>query len=363
VRRYFAYAAASRGRPYPSYYVRNADAWRKSFTAAEPYRPDAWPTLHPKQPLVPYRDYLVEYPPGFFLVALPPAWIASDADSYVKWFAAWMALLLTLALYLMTKAVGRLEGRQISLASTLAWAALSVLLLGVVATHRYDASVALALAVCLAALVVRKPILIGVGLGIAIALKATPVLLAPVVAMHALRERRYRDLALVILATAVSLVVVCLPAFFTAGSHVLDVFHYHADRPVQIESTWGATLGILHAVWPGLALAEKTYGSTNVVGPLAGIAAGVADLATLLGLLAVYLVTWRRLVAPTAAGRARAAFAAAAAVFAVFVACGKVSSPQYLVWILPLGLAMSLTDGRRLCLILFLAFLGLAQIV
>src|SRR6516225_30129 len=70
VRRYFAYAQAARGRPYQSYYVRSAEAWRRAFAAHEPYRPDEWPTVTPAHPLVPYRDYLVEYPPGFFAVAL-----------------------------------------------------------------------------------------------------------------------------------------------------------------------------------------------------------------------------------------------------------------------------------------------------
>jgi len=79
--RYFAYAEAARGRSYASYFVRTAEDWRKAFAAAEPYRPDAWPDVIPKQALVPYRDYLVEYPPGFFLAALPPSWVAHDATA------------------------------------------------------------------------------------------------------------------------------------------------------------------------------------------------------------------------------------------------------------------------------------------
>jgi hypothetical protein len=363
VRRYFAYAEAARGRSYASYFVRTAEDWRKAFAAAEPYRPDAWPDVIPKQALVPYRDYLVEYPPGFFLAALPPSWVAHDADSYVRWFEALMALALTCALVLAAKSVGWLGGHPISLARIAVWGALSTLLLGVVATHRYDAAVALAMAGCLAALAAQRPIALGIALGIAIALKITPALMVPIVVMHAARERRYRDLFLAALATAASLALISLPLFFLAGKHILDLFRYHADRPVQIESTWGALLGLLHSVHPGWVVVEKTFGSTNVAGAFAKVAAAAANLATVAGLLAVYAVTWRRLASPIAAERGRAAFAATAAVFAAFVACGKVSSPQYLVWILPIGLALSLTDGRRVCLVLFLAFLALTQTV
>jgi len=80
------------------------------------------------------------------------------------------------------------------------------------------------------------------------------------------------------------------------------------------------------------------------------------------GLLAVYAVTWRRLASPIAAERGRAAFAATAASSRIRRVWQGVE-PQYLIWILPIGLALSLTDGRRVCLVLFLAFLALTQTV
>ncbi|HVO12139.1 MAG TPA: glycosyltransferase 87 family protein [Vicinamibacteria bacterium] len=363
VRRYFAYAQAERGRPYPAYYVRSQEEWRRAFARSEPYDPDAWPTVVPPRPLVPYRDYLVEYPPGFFLAALPPTWLTSDADAYVRWFETYMALALTAALWLVTWSLRQLDGRPLPSATVAAWAALALLLLGVVATHRYDAVVALALAVGIAGLAGRRPLVLGAGLGTAIALKATPVLVVPIVVLHAVRERRCRDVLLLCLTVLGSGALVSLPWLLPAGQHLAAVFHYHADRPVQIESTWGALLGLLHALGLGTAEAELTYGSINVVAPAARILAPLATVVTAGGLLAVYAVSWRRLAAGSAAERGRAALEASAAVFAVFVACGKVASPQYLVWILPLGVALSLTAPRRVCLVLFLLSMALAQAV
>ena len=364
VRRYFAYAQAARGRPYQSYFVRTAEAWRRAFAAGEPYRPDAWPTVTPARPLVPYRDYLVEYPPGFFAAALPPAWLAADADAYVKWFAAFMALAMTGAFVLVARAVERGGGdRAPAVGPTMAWAALGLLLLGVVATHRFDATVALALAASAWAAAARRPIVLGVAVGSAIAIKLTPALVVPLYAMLAMRERRGRDLALAGAAAGLTILAFLLPALASAGGHMVDMLRYHADRPVQIESSWGALLGLVHAVAPGAAVVEKTFGSTNVAGPFGPAANRLATLATVSGLLAVYVFTWRRLARPGSAARARTTFAASAAVFAVFIACGKLSSPQYLVWILPLGLVLSLADGDRAGLVLFLAVLALTQIV
>ena len=363
VRRYFAYAQAARGRPYQSYFVRTAEAWRRAFAAGEPYRPDAWPTVTPARPLVPYRDYLVEYPPGFFAAALPPAWLAADADAYVKWFAAFMALAMTGAFVLLARAVERAGHRAPAVGPTMAWAALGLLLLGVVATHRYDATVALALAASAWAAVARRPIVLGVAVGSAIALKLTPVLVVPLYAMLAVRGRRGRELALSAAAAGVTILALALPSLASAGGHLGDMLRYHADRPVQIESSWGALLGLVHAIAPGAAVVEKTFGSTNVTGPFGPAANRLAALATVSGLLAVYVFTWRRLAQPGDAARARTTFAAIAAAFAVFIACGKLSSPQYLVWIVPLGLVLSLADGDRTGLVLFLAVLALTQIV
>ncbi len=363
VRRYFAYVQAERGRGYPGYYVRSEEAWRRAFAAKAPYDPDAWPTVVPPRPLRPYRDYLVEYPPGFFLAALPPAWLTSDADTYVRLFETYMALALTGAVWLVAWSIRQLDGGPLSSGEVAAWAALAVLLLGVVTNHRYDAMVALALAMALAGLAGKRPLVLGAGLGMAIALKATPVLVLPIVLLHAVRERRWRDLLPICLAVLAAAVLVSLPWLLSAGQQVLEVFRYHADRPLQIESTWGALLGLLHALGLGAASVELTYGSINVIAPAARLLAPLAYVATAAGLLAVYAVTWRRLDADSAAERGRVVLEASAAVFAVFVACDKVASPQYLVWILPRGVALSLTAPGRACLVLFLLFMGLAQAV
>ena len=100
VRRYFAYVQAALGRPHQACFVRSARAWRRAFEAREVVHAEDSPELEPGRALVPYRDFLVEYPPGFFLVAVPPALLTSDGDTYVYLFQTEMALALTVALAL-----------------------------------------------------------------------------------------------------------------------------------------------------------------------------------------------------------------------------------------------------------------------
>src|SRR5215468_652566 len=99
--RYLAYANAMLGRPYQAFYVHPLEGWtgpQPEATGADPDDPRQTPPHRPDRPLVPYRDFSIEYPPGFLLLAIPPALLASDLDAYRLVFSLWMALLLTAAL-------------------------------------------------------------------------------------------------------------------------------------------------------------------------------------------------------------------------------------------------------------------------
>jgi|SRR5450631_834514 len=362
IRRYFSYVQAALGRPYQSYFVRSAETWREQFAANEPYRPDELPILTPPHPLMPYRDYLIEYPPGFFLATLPPALLTSSPEVYTLLFQCFMGAALTAALLLMSNALAA-AGRPIRSRALMAWGALAVFSLGIVSTHRFDAAVALNVAVMAWGLARRRPIAVGAALGVAIAIKITPLLLAPLVAMQLIRERRLRDLGKATGAAVLAIAILWVPTILTTGPRVFETLRYHADRPIQIESTWGGILGLVHAVAPGLVTVAKTFGSVNLVGPFGDLAATLSNVTLLAALALVYAVTWRRLRNPLPGQRTMVTLEATAATFATFMVFGKLCSPQYFVWVLPLGLALSLARRQRTTLALFIAILVTTQVI
>ena len=365
--RYFAYVQAARGRPYQSYFVRSAEEWRRAFAAQEPFEPDERPTVSPGASLAPYRDFLVEYPPGFFLVALPWTWLCRDAGAYVMLFQSAMAACLTGAVLLLARARAVVAGGDPPDAGRLAaWAGVGALALGVVTTHRYDAAVAFAIALAAWALVMRRPAWLGLAVAVAIMLKGAPLVIVPLLVLQAIRARRPGALGRATLAALVAGALIALPAIVPAGKGIFQSLWYHLDRPVQIESTWGAVAGLWHAVHPGSLHVEKTFGSTNVVGPGLGAFGPISQIVTVAGLLAVYGVTWRRLdprAASDAAPPELATLEGFAAALAVFIACGRVCSPQYLVWLLPLGVMLSLTSPRRVGLPLLVTTFALTQVI
>jgi hypothetical protein len=360
--RYYAYAQATLGRPYPSYFVRPAAEWRKAYASAEPYQPDEWPVVTPSAPFVPYRDFLVEYPLGFLLLALPLAALFDHVRAFTLAFQCSMALALSLALVLAARAVAAtVPGqRQPSLAK---WSALAVLLLGVVSTHRYDAVVALVLALGCWAFVDERPNLFGLAAGLAFVLKGVPLVAFPPLVMVWARERRFGQLRRSATTASITAAAIVAPVLWVAGSAAMDTVRYHTARPVQIESTWGAIMGFVHATWPHLVAVERTFGSTNTVGALGPAFGLLSTVLTIAGLLAVYRATWARIVTSDERERRRAALEGVVASLAVFLGCGKVCSPQFLSWILPMSLAIGLAHPRPRLLAILLSLFALTQVV
>ncbi|MSP62361.1 MAG: DUF2029 domain-containing protein [Myxococcales bacterium] len=365
INRYLAYANAVLGRPYQGYYVRPLEGWKVDASVLATGRdvndPEATPPVRPDAPLVPYRDFLVEYPPGFFLFAVPPALVALDLDGYRVLFSLGMALLLTAALAACAR-IARQVAPEVA-PSLVPWATGMVLALGTIAVRRYDAVVALSLCALALFCLARRPALAGIAFGIGVAAKGLPLLLAPLPILFWASRRRWRELWIASLAACLVGLLIGLPFARAAGAQMLDLFAYHGQRPLQVESTGGALLILGRWFAPSSATLSQTYGSANVVagwdGPLR-VAAGLLPFAALAGVSA--WSWWRMRQAANDRAAAAALLRGLCAALVGLMALGKVFSPQYLTWLLPLGVLVSLLDGRRARVLLLIAF-ALTQII
>lgn len=280
---------------------------------------------------IPYRDFSLEYPPGFLLPALAPDATASpaDFDSYARAFDRWMAGAGVVMLLLAAVALAALRARPAHFATALGFIAISPFLLGNVMMARFDLWVTALAIGGLSALLAGRERTGGALLGAAIATKLWPVVLVPLGLIWIWR-RRDRAAAL----RWLTLVVAVGAAFFLpfaalAPGGLGHSFALQIDRPLQIESLGSTLLLAAHNVG-GLATSVKTgYGSQNLVAHGATAVAIASTLLQLLALCAVWVAFAR---GPARADRLATA---AAASVAVFVAFGKVFSPQYLIWLIP----------------------------
>jgi uncharacterized membrane protein len=307
---------------------------------------------------VPYRDFDLEYPPGALpMFALPGLVSHGGQDQDVKpgfrrTFETLMWMCGAIALIAMALTLRVIGG---PLWEPLLFAALAPLALGTVILSRFDLWPAALAASALAAVVSARFRLGHVLLGLATAAKFYPGVLIPLSVAYTWK-RRGRDEALLCAALAAGMfALVVLPFVVLAPHGVWQSLKVQLERPLQVESLGAAFLLVAHNVF-GFALAgETSHGSQNVAGGAAHTLAVVSSIVQAAVLLWIW---WAFARSPaTSAGLVRASAAAVCA----FVAFGKVLSPQFLIWLIPV---VPLVRGRRglWASILLLAALVLTQI-
>jgi hypothetical protein len=289
---------------------------------------------------VPYRDFRLEYPPGALPTFAVPSLLAEEGDESafrrgfetLMWISGAFCLL---GVVLTLLAVDASPGR---LAAATGFVALAPLALGSVFLSRYDLWPAALTALALAALVSGRE---RVGLGVlafGAATKVYPALLAPLAVAY-LWRRRGRSEALVGAAVfAIVVAAVILPFAVVSPDGVWAALTRQASRGLQIESLGSAVLlAAHHAGGFGIEM-RSSAGSQNLVGTTPDVLAVVHTVVQSLVVLWIWIGFARGPV-----DRERL-LRGSALVVCAFVALGKVASPQFLIWLIPL---VPLVRGRR----------------
>ena len=290
---------------------------------------------------VPYRDFTVEYPPGALPVFAVPSLIVSPGGSqsaYDRVFGLLMAMCGAAAVALVAVMLVRDGAGRARLAGGCALAALAPLALGSVVLTRFDLWPAAIVAAALAALLAGRDRLALGALGLGIATKVYPLALLPIFVAY-IWKRAGRRRALTGLGIAAAVLAVCVVPFVVLSPHGTWASSLRqTGRPLQIETLGSGFLLALHQAF-GLHITElSSYGSQNLAGRLPDALAVVEGVIEVAVIVAIWI--W---FARGPADRDRLFRACAAAVCA-FVVFGKVLSPQFLIWLVPL---VVLVRGRR----------------
>ncbi len=302
----------------------------------------------------PYRDFAVEYPP----LALPLFKLGGDGLdplAYTTGFSVAMGALTVAGAVLVTLTALILwpRGRRPYAAAALYAAA--VAFTGAIIVNRYDAAVALLVAGLLLCLARRWLTAAGFVLGVGFALKLTPLALVPLVLLLAGRPRRW---AWPLLAFAAAAVTPFIPHLITSPGGVWQIFAYHLERPLQIESVLGTPMLVAGALgWAPLEVGFS-HGSHQLIATGAGAAALLSGVLTVAAVLGTYGLLLRRRSALREAPQEQPL--AVLALLLALMAFGKVLSPQYVIWMLPPLALVAVRD--RLVAVLGAVVLLLTQI-
>lgn len=273
----------------------------------------------------PYADFLYEYPPLSLFILVLPRLFASDPIAYAALFGFEM-LVFDIIILLALSRIG---------AKPLVLYGVSLLLFWRLPYIRHDLVPVAAAAVGAVLLLRGRALWASFLWGVGGAIKLYPMVAVPALASGAgLWETTKRwTLAGGVFAAGI------LWGILAFGPRGLDFLTYHSDRPAMIESLPSNILLLL----PG-ARVVNTYGSFNTIGPFGDPLVGFFEVFQLVAtVLALGVVWWQR---GSMEPRAVAVRGAAVATFA-FAVFGKVLSPHFLFWPLPLLALATAVGGVR----------------
>jgi hypothetical protein len=304
---------------------------------------------------VPYRDFDVEYPPLatglFWLVGRVPA-----ASYQLAFSLAMLGCLIATALAGLTIA-RRLGLGRARTAVIVAVIALTPLLLGTLVQTRYDLALAALLGWMLVAAIQERFAWMWALLALATAIKLVPVLLVPALAVWHWRRRSRTEAFVGVGGFGLGVAATFAPFFALAPDATWRLFAYHLDRPPEVESLGSSILQVTGLDFKRV----QSYGSDNVAGSWADAFASLTTVLIVVGIVAAAAWLARTLRRGTSDG-VTALVATIAASVVVAVLLGKVISPQYLVWLLPMVLLVPGVRGWVATATMVIA-MGLTQLV
>jgi uncharacterized membrane protein len=274
---------------------------------------------------VPYRDFRLDYPPGALPVFVAPTYVGHPTDlvEYNRWFARLMLACGLACLAFVLLARPPVPG--------IVLVAVSPLLIGPLVLSRYDLWPGALVAAAVAALAADRHRLAWLVLGCAAAAKLYAAVLIPLAIVWTLRRRGRDELWRGLAIFAVAVVAIFAP-FAVLAPHGLWLSVWdQVSRPIQVESLAASLL--------------TTFGHPQLILATNSVSvAGHHRLETTTTLLEVVALAALWIGFARGAPDRERFFRYAAASVCAFVALGKVLSPQYLIWLVPL---VALVRGRR----------------
>lgn len=289
---------------------------------------------------VPYRDFLLEYPPGTLLFMVLPRLLSTGYMTYRTmffWENAVLDAVVVVALWATARAVAIPAWRTLLLYTV------AIGLLGPTVVYRLDlAPVALA-ALGLLAWLHNRPRLAGIALAAGTATKIYPGLLLPLFVIDALVRRDRRRVQRTLLAFAITLALWLSPiilAIRAAGLQpVLHSVSYQTNRHTQVESLWATPALLAHLLTHYPLVVAGRARALVILGPGDALGALGTPAAALIALY-VYWRWWRSRV--RSASPREALLEATSSLVMVAAILSRVLSPQYLLWAIPLMVLLPL---------------------
>jgi uncharacterized membrane protein len=293
------------------------------------------------QGLLPYRDFLTEYPLLGVVVITLPRIITSNPDTYYGAFVAEM-FLFNLAGLLIIASLSKQLG--LHLLQVLILYTLSLLALGRIITIRFDIVPAVLTTLAIYTFIRAKYKLAWAFIAIGAFIKIYPIIIIPIFLLYHIVNRSYRQLVAGILTFLFTSVLAIVPSLLISPSGILQPLTYQSGRPLQLESTYASLLLVCQNLGLTSLIHVSSFGSENVVSTVANLFARISPLIIILSLLTVYWLFYKELRQTDTGKRLGPSNSLDGAIVVKYsllailalILTDKVLSTQYIIWLYPL---------------------------
>jgi uncharacterized membrane protein len=327
---------------------------------------------HIKDGHLPYRDFQLEYPPLALVPILIAFWPSHAFGGFFRGFDALFAI----ETYLLALGTGLIVWKMLERVMPEAteherrWRMIAYVaafpLLGQVVTTRFDLAPTLMTVAALALWLRRTPNAEVAGwlvLAVGVATKLSPVVIGPLFALDLLRRRGLRAAIQGGLLFLAACAVLILPGLIASPSGLRHAFTYQADRGVQIESVYASVLLWVGHLTSFNVVTAHAFGSFEAVSSWTPRLRTISSIVQVASLGLVYLAYFVRSRRPAdATVQSQQIVVASLLAIGMFIISGRVFSPQYMIWLIPLVVLIPGQIGRR-TIALFLATLVMTQVI
>ena len=289
---------------------------------------------------VPYLDFPVEYPPFALVFIVLPALVSSfggfSFDSYLLVFQLEAYLVALGSLFVVRNLLLRFYSSASSYNWRMAFYGAMLPIISLYIFRRFDILPALLVALAFSLLYLRRAGWAGVCLGLATTTKLYPVLVLPFLFLYYVRNKGDWKLSLRLgVGYAVAVVASVLPFALISFSGLVESLKYHAERGIQIESSYASI------VWLGTqagfieAFRVKDHKSSGYFSNWNDWLLLASTLLLVAGLLALFIYSWWVSHPRRSTLSKQWPILATFLAVAWFIITNKVFSPQYVLWLLP----------------------------
>ncbi len=304
-----------------------------------------------KSGLLPYKDFVFEFPPFALIFFTIPGLFTSDQNTYALLFGIMVIIAIAVAMYYVQRICGR-----IGINRTATTIIFIVLILIYFPVRKYDV-----FPMCLTIVAIFYFIERRFGLAYGLAAMATLtkiypgliILLFLTINLTEHRDDRLKNIA-VGLISCIAIAALAFIPLLVAGvspAEALSFLSFHSDRGFQNESLFAvfvASLSMLGLTESHIVFEHDAY---DIVGPLTDAVMPYWTAITIVAILSVLFVTARYVMkrhVSEAGWNERSLIVMSLAIIMIFLLVNKVFSTQYLVWIFPMMVCIPLMCKEHL---------------